>query len=53
MNDVIITSGRENPHIDPTLFVWDGRFRCIYSLAAWWPGYCFSVALYYLRGNGK
>jgi protein NrfD len=51
MNDVIITSGRENPHIDPTLFVWEWQIPLYLFLGGLVAGILFFSALYYLRGN--
>lgn len=51
MHDVIITSGRVNPHIDPVLQVWEWQIPLYLFLGGLVAGILFFSAFYYIRGK--
>jgi protein NrfD len=51
VHEEIITSGRMNPHIDPTLFVWEWQIPLYLFLGGLVAGILFFSAYFYLRGK--
>ena len=51
MNEIEITSGRLNPHIDPHLTVWGWEIPIYLFIGGLVAGLLFFSALFYIRGN--
>ena len=53
MNEIDITSGRMNPHIDPHLTIWGWEIPLYLFIGGLVAGLLFFSALFYLRGKQK
>ncbi len=51
MNEIEITSGRMNPHIDPHLTIWGWEIPVYLFIGGLVAGILFFSALYYIRGS--
>ena len=51
MNEIEITSGRMNPHIDPHLTIWGWEIPVYLFIGGLVAGLLFFSALFYIRGN--
>jgi len=53
MNEIEITSGRMNPHIDPHLTIWGWEIPLYLFIGGLVAGLLFFSTLFYLRGKQK